>query len=188
VESSDEVLVRRARTGDLDAFGDLVERHRATVVRVAARLVGEREAEDVAQDAFLRAYHRLSRFRGDASFRTWLLRITHNSAVDALARRGRHATEPEESVEEAAEPDRGRQPAARLEQSERLRRLEGKLRLLRDEHRTVLVLRDVEGLSYEEIAEVTASPVGSVKGRLHRARGELIEFLRRNTYDWELPR
>jgi RNA polymerase sigma-70 factor, ECF subfamily len=188
MQASDEVLVDRARTGDLEAFSALVERHRATVVRVAARLVGQHEAEDVAQDAFLRAYHRLSRFRGEASFRTWLLRITHNSAVDALARRGRDATEPADVLDDAPEPAGSRHPAARLEQDERLRRLEGKLRLLRDEHRTVLVLRDVEGLSYQEIADVTDTPVGSVKGRLHRARGELIDFLRRNTYDWELPR
>jgi RNA polymerase sigma-70 factor (ECF subfamily) len=188
MESSDEALVDRARTGDLDAFGVLVERHRATVVRVAARLVGEHEAQDVAQDAFLRAYHRLSGFRRDASFRTWLLRITHNSAVDALARRGRAATESDQGLDETPETTGLGEPAARLEQGERLRRLEGKLRLLRDEHRTVLVLRDVEGLSYEEIAAVTETPVGSVKGRLHRARAELIDFLRRNTYDWELPR
>ena len=66
-------------------------------------------------------------------------------------------------------------------------RLEAKIRLLKIEHRSVLVLRDVEGLSYEEVGEATETPVGSVKGRLHRARGELIDLLRHNTYDWELP-
>ena len=70
---------------------------------------------------------------------------------------------------------------------ERRERLEGKLRMMRPAHRAVLVLRDVEGLSYEEIADVTASPLGSVKGRLHRARRELIKLLRANAYDWELP-
>jgi RNA polymerase sigma-70 factor (ECF subfamily) len=189
LDPSDDFLVDRARAGDLTAFETLVERHRVTVFRVAARLVGDHEAEDVAQDAFLRAYHRLGRFRGDASFRTWLLRIAHNSAIDALGRRRRHAEadEPDE-LEQTTDVEGTRQPSERLERSERLRRLEGKLELLRSEHRTVLVLRDVEGLSYEEIAEVTDTPVGSVKGRLHRARGELIDFLRRNTYDWELPR
>ena len=68
-----------------------------------------------------------------------------------------------------------------------MRRLEAKIRLLKVEHRAVLVLRDVEGLSYEEVGEATETPLGSVKGRLHRARRELIDLLRRNTYDWELP-
>ena len=75
-----------------------------------------------------------------------------------------------------------------LETRERRERLEGKLRLLRPEHRAVLVLRDLEGLPYEDIATATSMPLGSVKGRLHRARDELIDILRRNTYDWELPR
>jgi RNA polymerase sigma-70 factor, ECF subfamily len=189
MDLGDDLLVERARAGDLAAFETLVERHRATVFRVAARLVGNHEAEDVTQDAFLRAYHRLGRFRGEASFRTWLLRITHNSAMDALGRRRRQAeSDDSDELERAPDVEKTRQPAERLERSERLRRLEGKLELLRSEHRTVLVLRDVEGLSYEEIAEVADMPVGSVKGRLHRARDELIDFLRRNTYDWELPR
>jgi len=79
-------------------------------------------------------------------------------------------------------------PAESLEEHERRDRLEAKLRLLSAPHRAVLVLRDLEGLSYDEIAEVTDTPLGSVKGRLHRARAELIDLLRRNTYDWELPR
>ncbi len=78
-------------------------------------------------------------------------------------------------------------PAQQLEDGERAERLELKLSQLRVEHRTVLVLRDLEGLSYDEIAEVTETPLGSVKGRIHRARNQLIEVLRNNTYDWELP-
>ena len=80
-----------------------------------------------------------------------------------------------------------REPATRLETRERIERLERKLRGLSPAHRAVLVLRDVEQLDYAEIAEITDSPVGSVKGRLNRARGEFIAMLRANTYDWELP-
>ena len=80
-----------------------------------------------------------------------------------------------------------RQPATELERRERQQRLELKLGLLRPEYRSLLVLRDLEGLSYTEIADVLEMPLGSVKGRLHRARDELIELLRNNTYDWELP-
>ncbi len=188
VEKSDEELVGRTLAGDLSAFERLVERHRSVVYRVAARIVGEEEAEDVAQDAFLRAFHRLSRFRRESPFRAWLLRITHNAALDSLSRR--RAVSLEEEPEESDEPGVGswRTPAQELEVTERRDRLAAKLRLLQPAHRAVLVLRDLEGLSYEEIAEVTDAPLGSVKGRLHRARRELIEILRRNTYDWELPR
>jgi RNA polymerase sigma-70 factor (ECF subfamily) len=186
--ASDETLVRRARAGDLEAFSELVDRHGDVVVRVAARIVGRADAEDVAQDALLRAFHGLSTFRGDTAFRAWLLRITHNTALNAIARR---RPEPVEEVPEAAgrlvSGPAERPPAEALEERERRERLESKLLLLSPAHRAVLVLRDLEGLSYDEIAQVTESPLGSVKGRLHRARDELIEILRNNAYDWELP-
>ena len=185
--ASDEELVQRARRGDLAAFERLVERHQAVVARVAARIAGPVHADDVAQDAFLRAFHRLERFRGEGSFRSWLLQIVHNAALTAAGRRRPEpaglAPEPDDDGAPSAKT-----PAQRLEERERRERLELKLRGLRPEHRAVLVLRDVEGLSYEEIASVTESPLGSVKGRLHRARAELIDLLRNNTSDWELPR
>ena len=184
----DHLLVQRTKQGDLRAFEELVERHRDVVFRVAARIVGPREAEDVSQDAFLRAFHRLGSFRGEGSFKSWLLQITHHAAVNALARRRDVADT--EAVEASEELDvhASRMPAERLEERERRERLELKLTGLSPAHRAVLVLRDLEGLSYEEIAGITDVPLGTVKGRLHRARGELIELLRANTYDWELPR
>jgi RNA polymerase sigma-70 factor (ECF subfamily) len=182
----DADLVRRTAEGELSAFEELVDRHRPIVVRVAARIVGGADAEDVSQDAFLRAFHRLPHFRGDAPFRAWLLRITHNAALDHLARRRADPVDPE--TLDTAEPGAERQPAEQLELRERIERLERKLRGLAPQHRAVLVLRDAEGLSYEEIAAITDTPLGSVKGRLHRARLEFIEMLRSNTYDWELPR
>ena len=183
----DRELVERARTGDIAAFEELVERHRDVVYRVAARTVGHDEAEDVSQDAFLRAFHRLPSFRGEAPFRAWLLSITRNAALNQLARRRPEPVESVDPLVEAADGEPERTPADRLEGRERRDRLEAKVRMLTPAHRVVLVLRDIEGLSYEEISEVTESPLGSVKGRLHRARGELIELLRRNTYDWGLP-
>jgi RNA polymerase sigma-70 factor (ECF subfamily) len=179
-------LVERTLAGDLAAFEELVELYRLDVYRVAARIVGPDEADDVAQDAFLRAFHRLDTFRGD-SFRAWLLRITHNRALNVAARRTPEPVDPVEHQERQEEAPHKGDPARSLEDSERRTRLAGKLEQLRPAHRSVLVLRDLEGFSYEEIAEITDSPLGSVKGRLHRAREELIEILRRNTYDWELP-
>lgn len=183
----DRELVRRAVAGETSAFARLVERHEAVAFRVARRIVGAQEADDVTQDAFLRAFHRLDRFREESPFRAWLLQIVHNTALNAASRR---RDEPVESVPEPPSGDspRERRPARELEERERRERLELKLRGLRPEHRAVLVLRDLEGMSYEEIAAVTDTPLGSVKGRLHRARGELIDLLRANTYDWELPR
>jgi RNA polymerase sigma-70 factor, ECF subfamily len=183
----DRRLVRRAVDGDLRAFEQLVERHRAVVVRVAGRIAGLDDAEDVSQDAFLRAFHRLERFRGDATFRSWVLRIAHNAALDHVARR--RAEPVDAATLESARPEDGpRPPADRLELRERIDRLERKLGGLSAPHRAVLVLRDVEGFSYDEIAAMTDAPIGTVKGRLHRARREFVEILKANTYDWELPR
>ena len=180
-------LVERTLKGDLAAFEELVENYRLDVYRVAARIVGPDEADDVTQDAFLRAFHKLDTFRGE-SFRAWLLRITHNRALNVVARRNPEPVDPVDQHEgrEAEGPPR-QDPARSLEDSERRDRLASKLEQLRPAHRSVLVLRDLEGFTYEEIAEITDSPLGSVKGRLHRAREELIEILRRNSYDWELP-
>src|SRR3954454_9862646 len=184
---ADRVFVQRALRGDLGAFEALVERHREVVLRVAARIAGRDEAEDVSQDAFLRAFHRLGRFRGDASFRAWLLQITHNAAVDHISRRRPEPVEAATDVPEDPQRTVARLPAERLESRERMARLERKLRGLSPEARVVLVLRDIEGLSYEEIAAITDAPLGTVKVRLFRARRDLIEMLRTSTYDWELP-
>ena len=186
----DRELVRRAVSGDGGAFGELVERHEAVAHRVARRIVGPAAAAGVPPAPVQRALHRLARFRRASPFRAWLLQIVHNTALNALQRRRPEAmADPHASEEASGEPDGGgeRQPARELEERERRERLELKLRGLRSEHRAVLVLRDLEGLAYEEIAAVTDTPLGSVKGRLHRARGELIELLRANSYDWELP-
>jgi RNA polymerase sigma-70 factor (ECF subfamily) len=183
----DETLIERTLQGDLAAFEHLVERHRGIVFRVATRIVGPDDAEDVSQDAFLRAFHRLGQYRGAATFRTWLLQITQNTALNTLTRARRRPTEMVDDSPEAADRDPVRQPVTELERRERQHRLELKLRTLRPEYRSLLVLRDLEGLSYNEISDVLEMPLGSVKGRLHRARDELIELLRNNTYDWELP-
>jgi len=181
----DRRFVSRARDGDVGAFEVLVARHRDVVYRVAARVLGEDDAEDATQDALLKAFHRLDDFRGDGSFRAWLLQIAHNSALSTASRRAVEVV----TLGEVQDAPMGgtRTPADEIEAGERRRRLGVKVRGLSPHHRTVLVLRDIEGFTYEEIATVTQAPIGSVKARLHRARGELIDSLRRNTYDWDLP-
>jgi RNA polymerase sigma-70 factor (ECF subfamily) len=183
-------LVQATLRGELRAFDTLVGRHRDVVFRVVARIVrSDDEADDVTQDTFLRAFHRLERYRGEGPFRTWLLRIAHNTAVTHVTQTGRRATQPLHRPEDdvVAAVAQGT-PAEQLERSERLSRLDTKIKGLSRGHRAVLVLRDIEGLSYDEIARVTETPIGTVKARLHRAREEFIDVLRRNTYDWELPR
>jgi RNA polymerase sigma-70 factor (ECF subfamily) len=142
----------------------------------------------VSQDAFLRAFHRLESFKSRAPFRAWLLQITHNAAISAAERR--RPVPVGAQAQDEAEPDTPaseRRPAESLERKEREQRLRIKLSSLRPSYRGLVVLRDIEGLSYEEISQLLEMPIGSVKGRLHRARGELIELLRNNTYDWDLP-
>ena len=179
----DAELVRRVRRGELEVYGELVERHHAVVHRVVGRIVGTQDADDLTQDAFLRAFHKLGSYRGDAPFRAWLLRVAHNTALNALSRKR------PEPFAQPPEPDGygPLTPAEELEATERRERLERKLVGLSPAHRTVLVLREIEGLSYEEIAEITDTPLGSVKARLHRARNELADMLRHNTYDWGVP-
>jgi RNA polymerase sigma-70 factor, ECF subfamily len=179
--------VRQARAGRLEAFDMLVRRHQAVAYRVACRLVGPDDADDVTQDALLRAFHRLGHYRGEGSFRAWLLQIVRNTALNAVQARRTHPHEAIGELVETAPTGSPRTPVDQLEGRERRERLEAKVRLLPLPHRTVLVLRDIEGFSYEEVAAVTETPLGSVKGRLHRARSELIRILRENTYDWGLP-
>lgn len=187
-DSSDSALVNRTLRGDIRAFEGLVERHQDVVFRVAARIVGPEEAADVSQDAFLRAFHRLSSFKGDAPFRSWLLQITHNASINAASRKRPQPVDSEQVTGEHTDAsDSERRPVESLERREREHRLQLKLGALRPSYRSLVVLRDLEGLSYEEIAKLLEMPIGSVKGRLHRARAELIELLRNNTYDWELP-
>jgi RNA polymerase sigma-70 factor, ECF subfamily len=187
VIQSDDELVQQVRSGRIEAFETLVRRHQDVAYRVARRLVGPDDADDVTQDAFLRAFHRLGRYRGEGSFRAWLLQIVRNTALNAIEAR---RPEPYEAIGELVEGTRAgsaRTPVDQLEGRERRERLEAKVRLLAPAQRAVLVLRDIEGFSYEEVATVTETPLGSVKGRLHRARSELIRILRENTYDWGLP-
>ncbi|MBI2874771.1 MAG: RNA polymerase sigma factor [Firmicutes bacterium] len=172
---SDTVLVAAAQQGDLEAFGVLVKRHEKWVYNLAYRMLGHREdASDLAQEAFLKAYRALSRFRGASSFKTWLYRITSNLCLDALRRRTpqRQAGELKPTV---ADPSPG--PHERAEERERLAKVHAAIVSLPDHQRLCLILRDLQGLSYEEIASAAAVNVGTVKSRLNRARLALRDLL-----------
>lgn len=182
LEPSDDSLIEAVRSGELAAFNALVERYQRIVYAVALRLLRDRYlAEDITQETFLRAYTSLDDYRG-GSFRAWLLRIAHNRALDVLrAMQRRPATSldltgVDHTVRWSVEPV----PASPVEHAARdelRRRLEAALAMLPDDQRVTVVLSDVEGFSYEEIAAITGVSLGTVKSRLSRGRARLRALL-----------
>ena len=165
-------LMDRILQGDRNAYADLVRAHQAKVLRLCVSLLGEPDAEDAAQEIFLKAYRSLSSFRRDSSFSTWLYRIASNHCHDLLRKRSRQKTESldelPESLLTSADPRVGAEQADLAEQI---------LLTLSPEERLILTLREVEGLSYQEIAEVLSCSLDAVKGRLKRARETLMSRL-----------
>ena len=181
---TDQELAARARAGDQDAFERLVLDNQNKVYSLAVRLVGDREeAADLAQEAFLKAWQNLSSFQGESSFSTWLYRLASNACIDFL-RKGKRRQSLSMTVslddEEAgwAEPaDWEQDPHRMLEQSERGRALARGLERLPEYQRRPLVLRELSGLSYQEIAQALDLDLGTVKSRIARARLALRKIL-----------
>ncbi len=180
----DRSLVELARRGDRDAFGALVRRHQDRAFNLAYQMVRNREdALDIAQDAFTRAFASLPAFKGEASFTTWLHRIVVNLAIDRLRRKQRGGTTPyddgraaaEEQGAEAASPDN---PAAALENKQVRAVLARGIAQLPPAQRAVLVLREIEALSYEEISRAVGCNLGTVMSRLFYARRKLRQVLK----------
>lgn len=179
VESSDEAdLIRQAQAGDKDAFQELVRRHQHGVFTLAMRLVNDREqAADVAQDAFIRAWRGLPRFRGDAAFKTWMHRITVNAAWTLKKRLGRHTAMPLDDAPQIADPTLSGDLERAGENLELRERLRAALDQLTRPQRTVVVLKDIYGWSHGEIAETLGITVTAAKVRLHRAHHRLRDEL-----------
>ncbi len=182
IERPDDALVHAVRSGDLTAFNVLVERYQHAVYAVALRLLRDRFlAEDITQDAFLRAYTALDSYRG-GSFRAWLLRIAHNRALDTLRSLQRRPTSSldlagaDVHAEWSGEPAPA-SPAEHAARGELRRRIEAALATLPDDQRATVILFDIEGFSYEEIATITGVSLGTVKSRLSRGRARLRALL-----------
>lgn len=176
----EEAVVARAVEGDRSAFARLMEHYQSACYGLAWRLIGDPDqAADATQDAFIHAYDALRGYRGGV-FRSWLMRITANASYDILRRAQRRPTtalpEPEEGKAEL--PDIGAvNPFEEAQKSELYRYLERALRLLPEDQRVAVVLCDVYGMDYGEVASMTDSPIGTVKSRIHRGRLRLREIL-----------
>ncbi|MDK2855892.1 MAG: polymerase sigma-70 factor, subfamily [Bacillota bacterium] len=178
----DEVLVKECRRGSREAFAVLVERYQAKIYNLTYRLLGNADdAEELTQEAFCRAFAKLGEFRGEAAFSTWLYRIAHNLCLDELRRRQRRPvlSLSEHEMRRYLEEVPGENPEAAELCVRRavLGRLQEVLATLPPDQRTVLVLRDVQDLSYEEIAQIIGCSLGTVKSRLNRARRALRDKL-----------
>lgn len=172
-------FLERLRAGEARAFEELVRGYQHRVFGVALRMLGNRaEAEEAAQEVFLRVHRAIGEFRGEAKLSTWLYAITSRLCLTRLAAGERRvAREGEETLARLA--DGHATPAAEAERSELEAALHRAIAELPEERRIVVVLRDLEGLAYEEIAEALEMPVGTVRSRLHRARMDLKEKLER---------
>lgn len=179
----DRALVTRTQEGNREAFSTLVTRYQDRVVNLVYRRLDDREAAlDVAQEVFIKAYRGLDRFQGNSQFYTWLFRITMNETISARRKTGRR--QPPLSLDrETSEgtrhepPDTTYEPSAEAERHDDQAMVQRAIYELDDDVGQVLVLRDIEGLSYQEIASILGIPVGSVKSRIHRARKTLRERL-----------
>ena len=185
-ETPERVLLARLRRGEPDAFEELVRAHQDRLYDFCVRMLGDREeAYDLVQDVFVSAHQHLARFREDAKLSTWLYRIGKNHCINRLKylkRRGRGRSEEygersEGALAEALGSPPG--PDAALESAREQARVQWAISQLEPDARVLVALRDIEGLAYEEIVDITELPLGTVKSRLHRAREKLADLLGR---------
>ncbi len=182
----DRQLVERARAGDKHAFDLLVQKYHRRLMRLLSRMVrNQEEVEDIAQETFIKAYRALPQFRGDAAFYTWLYRIGVNTARNFLSSRGRALpTISDQAVNDDDEPDERlvaqdiSTPESMLLSKQVAIAVNEAIDALQEELRTAITLREMEGMSYEEIAEMMACPIGTVRSRIFRAREAIAAKLR----------
>ena len=184
-QESDHMLVERVQKGDKRAFDLLVRRYQHKVVSVISRNISDwSECQDVAQEAFIRAYRAIGAFRGDSAFYTWVYRIAINTAKNHLVSQGRRPPTVDVSIDDAVQLDAGIRlkdsatPERELLREEIERTVFATVEQLPEELRKAITLREVDGLSYEEIAEQMQCPIGTVRSRIFRAREAIDTQLR----------
>lgn len=189
MNTDDLQLVRQTLAGQAEAFGQLVVRHQDRLYNALVHILGSsEEAQDALQDAFVQAFRKLETFRGEAAFSSWLFRIALNAAASQKRKENRLCCASidaarEQSGADPCDPHPDCEPSYPLESRERQAQVRSALAELPEEFRTVLVLKEIEGFKYEEIAEIVGCPVGTVRSRIHRARGELRQKLQALLYE-----
>jgi RNA polymerase sigma-70 factor (ECF subfamily) len=190
---AERLLIARLRDRDEQAFREVFRQYMDKVFSLTYRMLGNRqEAEDVAQEVFITAFKSIESFRGEAKFSTWLLRIAANHSknrIKHLARRPTEGVDPDDVSQVRSMPDRPAppvqaqisEPDKMLEAAQTNALIEQAIAALDEDQRLLVVLRDVEELSYEEIGEITGLPEGTIKSRLHRARMAIKEWVDRHT-------
>ena len=185
MSADDLSLIQECRKGNTAAFGELVSRYQDRLFNTVVRLADNAEdARDVVQEAFLHAYQSLHSFKGDSLFFTWLYRIAVNTAI-SMKRKKRLVLRIQPAGEgggaiEPLDPSETNRPGHAMEMAEEERRVHEALQKLSTEHRAVLIMKDMDGMKYEEMAEVLDVPVGTIRSRLHRARLEMRDLLLRD--------
>lgn len=180
MDHQEQSWIASARNGDEVAFGELVQKYQKRVYALTVRMCPTPElAEEAAQEAFLSAWQGLPFFRGDAAFSTWLYRLASNACVDLLRKERRHqGTSLDDDTVGAEIPDTKPTPEEAAETKELRAQIETGLRQLSPEHRAVLILREIQQLNYEEIADALSLDLGTVKSRISRGRRQLRDFLK----------
>jgi RNA polymerase sigma-70 factor, ECF subfamily len=190
VSSDDKQLIRQCLAGRTEAFGELVVRYQDRLCNALFRVLGSTDdAHDAAQDAFVQAFQKLKTFRGNSAFYSWLFRIALNAAA-TQRRRTRHKPTSIDSMHEQSghlPVDRHPEavPSHSMERAERQKAVQAALAALPAEFRIPLVLKEIDGLKYQEIAEILGCPIGTVRSRIHRARAELRQRLASQLHEEE---
>jgi len=177
--NDDAKLINETLAGNREAFGELVRKYQSRLFNTLLHVVGSREeAEDTVQEAFVQAYLKLTSFGGRSAFYTWLYRIAFNTSVSRRRRQRTEASIEDHRRRTGDEPeDTGMGPVGLLLRGERVELVRAAIQTLGEDHRAILVLRDMEGCCYETIAEILELPPGTVRSRLHRARLQLRDQL-----------
>lgn len=178
--SAEEELIQQALAGHSHAYGQLVERYQDRLYSAMLHVVGSHdEAEDVVQDSFVQAYVKLNTFQGNSRFFTWLYRIAFNNALSRRRRRRADMSIEQSREVSGGEPeDRQEAPDEPLMRNERISMVKAAMAKLTEEHRHILVLREMQDMAYEDIAEILSINIGTVRSRLSRARNQLHDILK----------
>ena len=184
-KQNEKILINRCMNGDIEAFEELISDYEKRVFNIAFRMIGNyNDAEDISQEIFIKVFKSIKNFKGNSSFYTWLYRIVVNECYDIAKKKKKilafsidtPIVTGEDEIQRDIK-DRGKLPEEEYENKELRKEIQKALNMVSNEHRTMIVLRDVQGFSYDEISEMLKCPPGTVKSRINRARKALKELL-----------